>query len=202
MAETSLSLAVLFEQAFGYRSAAFEPHFEAVKGKRAVGVVDKGRYGSPYYAADDLGREYFMPVTLIYSDGDAGRQRLTLPYPVVSVSGRKSIVETPMTERRGTVKELLGTRDFEITIRGFVVAEGEAFPEDGLIALRNLFEQALPLTVECPMTDIFLLRADRSGSDQVVMVELGFPPVTGVKHVRPYLMRLVSDEPFELEEMQ
>ncbi len=197
-----MSLAALFEQTFGYRSAAFEPHFEPVKGRGALGVAEKGRYGSPYYAADDLGREYFMPVTLIYSDGDAGRQRVTLPYPIVSVSGRKVIVETPMTARRGTVKELVGTRDFEITIRGFVVAEGEAFPEAGVIALRNLFEQALPLTVECPMTDIFLLRADRSGSDQVVMVQLEFPPVTGVKHVRPYLIRLVSDEPFELEEMK
>jgi len=32
----------------------------------------------------------------------------------------------------------------------------------------------------------------------VVIRELTFPPVTGVKNVRPYELKMVSDEPFNV----
>ena len=156
--------------------------------------------GSPYYATDGASREYFMPVTLSYYDQSGGGQLVewALPYPVIAVSSKKTIVETPLTERRGTVKEYINVQDYEIVVKGFIINEGNEFPEQKVTMLRRIYEQQAPVSVKCPLTDIFLLRPDRSGSDQVVLSELKLPGVTGVKNVWPYELHMISDAPFNL----
>lgn len=203
MAEISFSLADIFEQTFGYKTQAFEPEFLRVQGDTTPYRTEQGFLGSPYYSSDALGREYYMPVTIKYLDGSTSNQqgvlkKWDLPYPVISIASRKTIVETPLTERRGTVKELINIQDYEITIRGFIIAKANEFPESEVATLRNIYEQNAALSIQCPLTDIFLLRPDRSGSDQVVIKQLKFPDVTGIKNVRPYELQLVSDEPFNL----
>ncbi len=216
MAEIAFDLAGLFEQSFGYKTQAFEPEFTPVAGDSAVvrnGTntrTQQGATGSPYYGSDANGREYYMPVTLTYADDVTNTTAtgaavtntvlfdLQLQYPVVSVTSRKTIIETPLTERRGTVKELINIQDYEIVIRGFIIGQSHEFPEDRVAKLRNVYEKNVALSIKCPLTDIFLLRPDRSGSDQVVITQLIFPAVTGVKNVRPYELHLVSDEPFNL----
>jgi hypothetical protein len=213
MSAISLNLSALFEQTFGYRTRAFEPQFKRVvgDGDNKSGRQEQGKGGSPYYATDSLGNEYFMPVTLVYADTDrnasqgsgranefSGRKRWELPYPVVSIESKKSIVETALTERSGTVKELVSIMDYEITIKGFIVATTHEFPEDAVASLQAIYELNEAISIQCPLTDIFLLRPDRSGSDQVVIKELKFPAVTGVKNIRPYELKLLSDEPFNL----
>ncbi len=204
MAELFFSLPDLFEKTFGYKTNAFDPQFEGVASRKNGGRLTQGAQGSPYYANDALGREYFMPVTLVYPDtGNNGQQQFDLPYPVVAIQSRKTVVETPLTERRGTVKELINCTDYEITIKGFMIGIGinGDFPENQVMQLREVYEQNLALSIQCPLTDIFLLRPDRKGSDQVVLMELDFPPLPGIKNVRPYRLRLVSDEAFSLEEV-
>jgi hypothetical protein len=88
--------------------------------------------------------------------------------------------------------------DYEITIKGFIVATTHEFPEDAVASLQAIYELNEAISIQCPLTDIFLLRPDRSGSDQVVIKELKFPAVTGVKNIRPYELKLLSDEPFNL----
>lgn len=207
MAEISFSLADLFEQTFGYKTQAFDPDFAKVQGIRSPARMEQGSYGSPYYANDALGMEYYMPVTISYQDTGRGNtnagpqaalKKWALPYPVISIASRKTIIETALTERRGTVKELINIQDYEIMIKGFIIASGNEFPENEVITLRNIYEQNAALSIQCPLTDIFLLRPDRSGSDQVVIRELRFPAITGVKNVRPYEISMVSDEPFNL----
>ena len=211
MAEINFDLAALFEETFGYRSHAFDPQFNRAIGYEPLspGGKENGTQGSPYYAVDTMGREYYMPVTLTYTDAsqDIGLingantgilNTWNLPYPVISVTSRKTIVETPLTERRGTVKELINIQDYEIVIKGFIIGNTNEFPEADVTTLRTIYEQNVAISIQCPLTDIFLLRPDRSGSDQVVIRELTFPAVTGVKNVRPYQLRMVSDEPFNL----
>ncbi len=220
MGEISFDLAGIFETTFGYRTEAFNPKFNPVIGFGGVGSLARtefGAFGSEYYADDVLGKEYYMPVKITYSDGgvtipglsesvNSGSSNPTanrlkswnLPYPIISISSRKTIVETPLTERRGTVKELINIQDYEITIKGFIVAAANEFPESEVITLRSVYEQNQALSIQSPLTDIFLLRPDRNGSDQVVIRELTFPPVTGVKNVRPYELKMVSDEPFNV----
>ena len=89
-------------------------------------------------------------------------------------------------------------QDYDIVIKGFIITNANEFPENDVTTLRNIYEQNVALSIQCPLTDIFLLRPDRSGSDQVVIRELKFPAINGVKNVRPYELRLVSDEAFNL----
>jgi hypothetical protein len=197
MAEISFNLGDLFEQTFGYKTRAFQPQFATVSGDNALLRVEQGVYGSPYYADDALGTEFFLPVTITYS-GSTAQQQWNLPYPVISLNSRKTIVETPLTERRGTVKELINIQDYEITIKGFIISATDDFPENDVMTLRSVYEQNMALSIKCPLTDIFLIRPDRSGSDQVVIRELKFLAITGVKNIRPYELVMVSDEPFNL----
>jgi Domain of unknown function (DUF6046) len=206
--EISFSLADLFYDTFGYRTRAFDPDFDPVSGIEPPNRVDAGQLGSPYYGANALGREVFLPVTFSYpSQTGSGTGLVTYDGPmqdwvlnccVVSVSGRKTIVETPLTERRGTVKELVSIEDHQIRIKGFLIGAGNDFPEQDVSRLRDLYESNIPVSMKCALTDIFLLRPDRSGSDNVVIRELNFPAVTGVRNVRPFELLCVSDEPFSL----
>ena len=133
------------------------------------------------------------------ADNGAGAyKKWNLPYPVVSISSRKTIVETPLTERRGTVKELINIQDYEITIRGFIIGKPNEFPESDVTLLRTIYEQNTPISIQCPITDIFLVRPERNGSDEVVISDLKFPSIQGVKNVRPYELHLISDEAFNL----
>ena len=218
MAEISLSLADLFEQTFGYKTQAFNPQFKHVtgSGNNLSDRKEQGASGSAYYANDALGMEYYMPVTLTYTDTSAlpdpppglafsngadtfsELRKWNLPYPVISISSKKTIVETLLTERRGTVKELINLQDYEIVIKGFIIANTDEFPETDVTMRRTIYEQNNALSVQCPLTDIFLIRPGRSGSDQVVITDLKFPAITGVKNIRPYELRMVSDESFNL----
>ena len=209
MSAITFSIADLFEKAFGYKTQAFAPDFNTVPGRdtqSGLSRAEYGAHGSPYYAEDALGREYFLPVKIIYPDignelnaTDPGAQReWMLPYPVISVTTKKTIVETALTERRGTVKEIVNIQDYEIIIKGFIVGNDNEFPEQEITTLRSVYELNAPVSIQCPLTDIFLLRPDRSGSDQAVIRELKFPALPGVKHVRPYELSMVSDEPFNL----
>jgi hypothetical protein len=205
MAEISLSLATLFEQTFGYKTLAFEPKFEKVTGRNER--KEQGVGGSAYYATDASGVEYYMPVTLIYTEtngrstdtnDDATLKRWNLPYPVISIECKKTIIETALAGRNGTVKELIGAQDYVITIKGVIVGANNEFPEESMSTLRSIYEQNIALSIECPLTDIFLLRPNRNGSDKVVMSELKLPVVTGVKNIRAYELKLLSDEAFNL----
>lgn len=190
-----LDLPGLFEEAFGYRTPAFAPRFDPhTSDRQSVSLL-----GSPYYANDAMGREYYMPVTLTYNDAATeGGQKWDLPYPVVAISSRKTIFETQLTERRGTVKELVNTEDYLISIKGFLTGRDGLFPEEDITRLRQLFETNEPISISCVLTDIFLLRPDRQGSDKVVIRDMKLPQISGVKNIRPYELVLVSDEPFNL----
>jgi len=201
MAEISFSLVDLFRQ-MGVHSSAFTPDFTSVSGDNKLHRGVTGNFGSPYYANDALGREYFLPVTVIYPDSSGNLVTYELPYPVISIRGNKHVVETPLTERRGTVSELISTESYKISIKGFVInTVGNEMPEDELVDFRNFFECDMPFSIKCPLTDVFLLRPDRKGSDQVTIRSFELPYSIGVKNVKTYSIELVSEEPFNLIEI-
>ncbi|MBX2904995.1 MAG: hypothetical protein KF744_03095 [Taibaiella sp.] len=209
MAEVTLSLAALFEQAFGYKTRAFDPQFQRVDKLRE----QQGKAGAPYYAKDSLGQEYFMPVSISYPDTSStasppsgvtsdsrsftSQKAWQLPYPVISIETTKTIVKTQLVERRGTVKEQINISDYIITIRGLIIGD-DTFPEKDISTLRDIYERNTAISIQCLLTDIFLLRPDRSGSDQVVITDLKFPATGSSETVRPYELKLISDEIFNL----
>lgn len=185
MATISLSLGTMFEEAFGYRTQAFE--FDEVPVRK-----NRTDTGTPYWSVDDFGREYYMPVWL---------DSLELPYPVISISERNMFVNTPMTERRGTVKENICSEDVVISVRGLIISKTNDYPEEIVRKLHNLKQKGEALKISNAITDIFLQTVDRQGYDKVVIESLRFPEVRGVMNVRPYEMQLVSDEDFSLIEV-
>ncbi|MGN6568230.1 MAG: DUF6046 domain-containing protein [Flavipsychrobacter sp.] len=190
MAEVSFSIAQLFEQQFGYKSEAFNFSKQVpdnTLAKRGTDLIDN----------DAFGREFFMPVWL----GADTTSYVALPYPVVRIECRKTIVDTPLTERNGTVKELINTQDYRITIRGLIISADKQWPEDGIAMLNDLFKMQAPLFIKCALTDIFLLTPERGGSDKVVMISISFPESRGAKDIRAYEIELISDEIFSLNEI-
>lgn len=200
MTQFNFDLPTLFQQTFGYRSRAFEPDFDPAD-RETSQTAQSALLGSSYYSTDMLSREYYMPVTVVYNSGTGSASEWKLPHPVVAISSRKTIIETPLTERRGTVKELINVQDYDIVIKGFIINASNEFPEQDVTTLRNIYEINEPISIKCPVTDIFLLRPDRKGSDKVVIKELKFLPVAGVKNIRPYELHMVSDEPFNLNQV-
>lgn len=212
MATISLSLFDLFQTTFGYQTKALDPKLEKVIGENNPNRREYGAGGAPYYQNLHAGKEYFMPVIIKYPDRNSMQDSLPgnssqnfskekefeLPYPIISIESRKTIIETHLTERRGTVKELINTQDYLITIKGFIISQTHDYPEEGVTELRALYEHNTPLSIQCALTDIFLLRPDRSGSDLVVISELNLPMLRGVKNICPYELKLISDEPFNL----
>src|ERR1039458_8629854 len=105
MADISFSLADLFEKTFGYKTQAFNPEFLQVQGDKAPFRSEQGVYGSPFYASDALGIEYYMPVTISYpgngqqtqpNSGSGNAQgalkKWNLPYPIVSITSQKTVI--------------------------------------------------------------------------------------------------------------
>lgn len=169
----------MFRDSFGYEAPSdYEFTDKATEPKTSS-------LGSPMYDKDSKGREYYLPVKI---------EDFYLPYPVVSIRGRKTIVDTPMVERDGSVKEFISMEDYSITIRGFIVDDNHFFPEDKIIKLRDLWERKEALKINNALTNIFL-----KGGQKVVIVDMDIPEVIGSKGVRPYTLELVSDLELEIE---
>lgn len=149
-----------------------------------------------------LEREVWLPTKFLNVNIDpTGRNHndLLLPYSVIKISGKKTIVKTPMAERGGTVKELYSIDDYSISLKGFLIDhDGRLWPEAWLKALQQLFELQTAVQLDNALTNIFLVKKD--AAQKVVIESLEFPEVEGGrKHVRPFNMQLESDSIFTLE---
>lgn len=146
----------------------------------------KSKYGSSEYRRmDALGYYYFLPVQL---------GELWLHYPIIRITARKNIIETQMTERDGSVIEIINNDSFKIYIRGFIIGHDGNFPEEDVYQLKELFLQNKSVPIKSVLTDLFLI-----GEDKVVLTELNFPEVKGVENIKPYEISMVSDHVFELD---
>ncbi|MDY0102830.1 MAG: DUF6046 domain-containing protein [Lentimicrobium sp.] len=143
------------------------------------------KYGKALYGTNLLGRPVFLPAIL---DG------LELQNPVVSITGKKTIVETPMVGGNGTVKEIINIQDYSIKIICTDMRPDNLWPEDGLHAVKELWAKNKALTLECALTDVFL-----QAKDNVVITGITLPEMMGIEYAQVYEINLVSDFYFELE---
>lgn len=176
---------MIFDVAAAYQAIFGINRFEAEVPQQAQ---SSKLNASPFYATDK-GRDYFFPVKL---------GNTQLPLPLIRIQGRLSIVETLMVNRDGSVKEMISTDDFRIMVRGLCVGTNNQWPEDEIMELQKLYAQKKSLSISCPLTDIFLLKPDRQGSDKVVINDLEILETRGFKNVVGYRMELTSDNPFSL----
>ena len=114
-----------------------------------------------------------------------------IPNSVISINGKKTIVETPMIGRKGTVKELISVDDYEINIAG--VALDIDFPDQQIAKLNELYNINESITLKCALTDIFL-----EEEDKVVIKSIDFQEMRGCETAQIFKMNLVTDRSFEL----
>jgi hypothetical protein len=146
-------------------------------------------YGQPLYGQSDLiGREVFCPIT-IEVDG----VNYDFPFAVIGVRRAKTVVKTDMVELSGSVKELIGLRDYEITIKGFLVGDLEQFPDEKMKVLDDVFSFNQAVRLKSAYTDIFL-----HDNDYVVIEDLQIPEKPKVIGVRDFSMQASSDSIFTL----
>ena len=199
--EVDLSLGDLFRKAFGYESPAFDPKFETVGGDTPAFQSNNGSAaGTPFYASDLLGREVYLPIRIKYPEAGANSTTLVdwmLFYAVVSIDSAKTIVKTSLTERNGDVVELINSGGYAINIKAFLINQvTNEMPEADLIILRKVCETSEPIWLQCALTDIFV------GNRKVVVTRMRVPEVRGIKNVRPIELDVITDENFNLIDLQ
>ena len=183
-----INLIQLFQDTHGYspRAAAFE-FTQALPSERY------SKYGIPLYGIAPDGREYFLPTTINGED---------IGFNLISITGKKKIIETDLTERRGTVKEIISIQDYTIDIKGLIIGSHDndfMTVEKKMGVIRTLFDLNESVELVNALTDIVLISAGQK-RDKIVIESLSFPETKGVKHVRGYAMTMISDSVFELEE--
>ncbi len=138
-----------------------------------------------------LGVEIWLPTRLKFENGTT----FFLPYSTIRLTGSKSFIRTPLSERRGSVKELFSIDDYKITIKGFFIdKQNRVFPEADLKLLKQFFESNERCFLENALTGFFL-----DATDAVVINSFELPEVEGGKKtMRPFVLQFESDSVFDL----
>lgn len=145
----------------------------------------RSKTGSPFWATDMEGRWYYMPVKL---------GGVELWNPVMRAIARKTIVETKLTERNGSVKEIISQDDYVLNIKGWIKKTDNVWPEEEVRQLNELFRRNEALEIDSALTCILL-----EGQDEMAVIKsLSFPTVKGETAVM-YELELITDVGFDLE---
>lgn len=145
--------------------------------------------GPAFYAVNNNGNEMFMPIWLIRADGT----RLLLQNTVSNLSNQVTIVETPLVNRQGTVKEEISINDWVISVKGVIVSADGDYPDEQVAELNEIYTLREALGIENARTALVL-----DQDEKVVIKSLKFTEIKGVRSAQAFEMEMVSDLPFEL----
>lgn len=163
---------------------------------RANKLEMRGGSGTPIYIENKKGTLTFLPTWI---------NELYIPICTVSGGSRKSIVKTPLIGAKGIVKEQVAVDDYVFTIKGMLIGGMEVngnatferdWPEAAIVELRKLYEEKRAVKLKNAFTDIFL--KDSEEDTNLIIEELDFPELVGVEHVRPFVMKVSSDDVLDL----
>lgn len=172
-------LGEIFRDAFGYDPPVTKtPNIERKQ---------QSNLGQPYYATDIFGHEFFLPVTL---------NDVLIPFAVLGMTWKRTIVETPMPERGGSVNELISIDDYQFNLKGILIMDEFSFPESEIIKQHDLFKINASVIMRSVISDIVL---NGAANHRVIIKEVKWPPVSGIEHVKPFEMDMKSDMIFDLE---
>ncbi len=145
----------------------------------------KSKRGKPLYKQNALGAWIFMPC---YLNG------IELPNAFINISGQKTIVETPMTDFEGTVKEIINNQDYNIKLIFTAINSDGSYPEEWLYTVRELYKLKQILTLDCAVSDAFI-----QPKDNVVITSLNVAEMQGIENAQVFELNLKSDTYMELE---
>lgn len=182
----------LYQEAFGLRGTPFgeaEKTPEIKMKNQKAGTVESMMFGLK--AKTLKGVPLYMPTGFLLSGIP-----VQLPNePILTFTTRKTIVETPLAgnTRRGTVKELINSEDWEIRIQGICIdEERNGYPQLQVLAIKELFDYNGHVQILNYVCQALLeIR-------KVVIKSLTFSGIQGRPYSQAYEMLLVSDEDFKL----
>lgn len=116
---------------------------------------------------------------------------LSIDAVLVDVSMTRNIIKTPIQGLSGTVKEYIADGDFDITIRGVLVSQDNAYPQDDFAMLLHLCKIQYALEVQSDYLQIFNIY-------NLVVEDYSFPQREGFENTQLFELRCVSDQPIEL----
>lgn len=185
----------LYKAAFGYRGAALKeseklPEVD-MKNTILARKVERQALLCGLSGTTIKGVPLYMPTGFIVSGVP-----VQLPNePILTFSNRKTIVETPLAgnTRRGTVKELINSEDWEIKIQGVCIDETRSgYPHLQVLAIKELYDYNGHVGILNYVCQALLeIR-------KVVIKSLTFSGIQGHPYSQAYEMSLVSDEDFML----
>jgi hypothetical protein len=143
--------------------------------------------GSPFFDTDLNGMEHNIPVRI---DG------YLLPFAIITMNWKKTIIETAMPERGGSVNELISLDDYEFNIKGLFVNDDGSFPEQGIIDIRDIWLKNSSIEMRSVVSDIVLNGAYHQ---KVIIKDITWPATPGVEHVKAFEINVKSDMIFDLE---
>ncbi|WP_345235457.1 DUF6046 domain-containing protein [Hymenobacter saemangeumensis] len=119
--------------------------------------------------------------------------------PLITLSGAKVIVKTPIAGGNGTVKEMIGEDDYKINIKGQAVRESaerfrdsgglvpDDYPEEKMRELARLWKVNRDVSCQCQLLTYFNI-------SRLVIEDITFPLVPGNSGSFYYEINAVSDE--------
>jgi hypothetical protein len=121
--------------------------------------------------------------------------KYTLPYScIVDFSRENNVITTPVLGGTGTVKELYGIGDWDITIRGI------AFNNDkvGNSAHKQINDHLIKWADLCDSIEVGGSVFLKKGIDRIVIKSIDIQPIEAKWNVIPFTVQAISDEPIEL----
>lgn len=196
---TVFDLADIFSQVHGYRPAyvaglpVSSPGMPQAIVPSSIKKVTN-MHGIPLYGQSDLiGREVFCPLTFLGVDAYGKPKDYNFPYAVIGFCRTKTIISTEMTELNGSVDEVISNRDWEISIKGFLIGQFEQFPDTELKELNDLFEFNHTCRLQSAVSDIFL-----HTNDTILIKRIDIPEKPRVVGVRDFSIQAKSSSIFTL----
>lgn len=141
----------------------------------------------------------FLPISL--SDRNDFRDQIFLENAVMTLANKKNIVSTQLVNADGEVNEEISIGSWDLDVKGVLVSSDGNYPEDKVQALTSMYLRRQALQIENVRTALVMAGdATRRVTDreQVIIVDLEFPPVAGFENTQPYRLRMKQDINFKL----
>lgn len=152
---------------------------------RLKGSIDYSSKNIAFNKIGAYGQDIWFPIELWKS----GKKIIEIEACTVGVNLVKEIIRTPVSERKGKVKECFAIDDYRFTIKGFLIGKNRIVPEDQIQALKDWFETTEPIELHGGYPEIFL-----DESCRVAIGSLDFPEVQGkAPWIRPFTMTVETD---------
>lgn len=118
---------------------------------------------------------------------------------LITVTGTKNIIKTPIVGRRGTVKEYISQGDYQINFRGSILpdqsisSQANVFPRDKVNLFIELLTLSKPLKVACDFLGLF-------GIDFIIVdPDFTIHEKEGSRNEVPFEFNAISDFPDDFE---